>query len=31
VEMGTWARSHGDDARAERCDAHVRLLVPRLP
>jgi streptomycin 6-kinase len=31
VETGAWARSHGDDARADRCEAHARLLAPLLP
>jgi streptomycin 6-kinase len=31
VEMGASARSHGDHRRADRCDAHVALLVPHLP
>jgi streptomycin 6-kinase len=31
VEMGTFARSHGDEESGRRCDAHVRLLAPHLP
>ena len=31
VEMGAWARSHGDTPAADRCEAHVKLLAPYLP
>ena len=31
VEMGAWARSHGDTRAADRCEAHVNLVAPHLP
>jgi streptomycin 6-kinase len=31
VEMGTWARSHGDKETADSCAAHTTLIAPHLP
>ncbi|MET0902512.1 MAG: aminoglycoside phosphotransferase family protein [Acidimicrobiales bacterium] len=30
VEMGAWARAHGDTRAADRCETHVTLLAPHL-
>jgi streptomycin 6-kinase len=31
IEMGTWARAHGDQEAASSCESHVALLAPLLP
>lgn len=30
LEMGAWARSHGDIDAADRCAAHVALIASHL-